>query len=477
MLNVFNLSLELGSFFDFCKEKSLDSTAIQDLASDNVEIEKKIWADTSGKRFYPVDIIKENSDISSILRHSALRIPEYQKSLSFNDDFVVNSPFNGKAIKAFMSLPCDLYHVAFAFSDVHEFFILVGRWHGRRAALIIPELSAVFMLDAPEKQDAMVEMMSNSVRRLKKSRLYQSYNSTPNRPHIGNKRKTLLVGLKENLGHYFWQEMSGIERVIEMGAQYEDFDIVSCPNRWLSVEELFPEIEFHKHTKLKQPSDILNYDSDLYDEERTWIKPVGLNITRRMQKRIFSACKNGLDEAKFNFIKSTCEKNNVLWVNLRSHNKAWKSQISGVIELSKSLANSIPNFAVFLDGFGDSISLADAIAPALEKESISVFYGIDLPFKESVMWAHHVSSFISVIGSGLVLNSWLVSKAGVAHGNLAHLNQQKFWNDVAEESEQVVFLKESEVVGSTAMYGEYDFDWKIFLEPLIELMSDKNMKM
>ena len=75
MLNVFNLSLELGSFFDFCKEKSLDSTAIQDLASDNVEIEKKIWADTSGKRFYPVDIIKENSDISSILRHSALRRP------------------------------------------------------------------------------------------------------------------------------------------------------------------------------------------------------------------------------------------------------------------------------------------------------------------------------------------------------------------------------------------------------------------
>ncbi|MFC3202529.1 hypothetical protein ACFOEW_11950 [Alteromonas oceani] len=486
MLKIFYFKSEVERSKRFCEENGLNWDYVVKLSSDSESTEKALWSVISPNKFFPEDIVPDEGSVSSVLKNSNLRIPEYQKNLCLNGKFSVFSPFSGNVLKSFLNVPCDAYHVAYIFKDVHEFFLLVGRWHGRRAAIFIPDLAAVFVLDAPEQQPEMVDMMWNSVLRVKSSNIYKKYSREVEfiEESCGNSTdvevRTLLIGLKENLGHYFWQEMAGVERINNMSGATIEFDVVTCSNRWLSVKELFPDLKIRKYIELESPKDLFNYDSELYDEKRAWIRPVGLHISQYLKDRIYSLCKQKVESKvesagtnKYSSIISACSNHTVLWVNLRSHNKTWISQASGLIELAIDMSERISNFAIFVDGFGDVKCVADEIRLTLQKHSIPVFDGINIPFEESLVWAAHVGSYVSVIGSGLVLNSWLVSKSGVAHSNIAHLNQKKFWNDVSDGADSVHFINESSITGDAAMYGEYDFDWRILVEPLVKILLDK----
>ena len=122
------------------------------------------------------------------------------------------------------------------------------------------------------------------------------------------------------------------------------------------------------------------------------------------------------------------------------------------------------------DGFEDTAGIADDIK-ALLNADIATVSAIGCSFEESIVWANKVASFVAVVGSGLVINSWLSDCSGVAHGNAAHLKQQQFWNCVAPGKGEVHFLSSGQVSGRGDLYGTYDFDWKILADHLNSILS------
>jgi hypothetical protein len=206
----------------------------------------------------------------------------------------------------------------------------------------------------------------------------------------------------------------------------------------------------------------------------TLLRAAGLQITPGLRVRIRNAAHSQIDSGRIKEITAICQKRNVIWINIRSHNKMWKSQVEGYSSVLNTLHEEFGNIGVAYDGFSDAAEICSAIDEELQP-SIERYHLIGCDIAESIVWAENVSAYVSVVGSGLVINSWLVSKGGIAHGNVQHLNQQKFWNNVAPEAVPVCFLDKSAVACDLSLYGNYDFDWRLLVPRLREILSNNNI--
>ncbi|GGA21411.1 hypothetical protein [Okeania sp. KiyG1] len=102
------------------------------------------------------------------------------------------------------------------------------------------------------------------------------------------------------------------------------------------------------------------------------------------------------------------------------------------------------------------------------------FYNTNLKIKlyESIVWANNIDAYIAVVGSGLVITSWLTDKPGVAHGDLAHLAQKSFWYGVKEAGIRPTFLKAQDIQQlNTKAYGNYKVNWKIIYKKILNILK------
>ena len=145
----------------------------------------------------------------------------------------------------------------------------------------------------------------------------------------------------------------------------------------------------------------------------------------------------------------------------------------GLASIVKNLSIRSPRLALYLDGMPDVRTIADELK-SLIPSSVPVRYGLEVDIRESLVWANNVKAYISVVGSGLVLNSWLSTKPGFAHANKAHLAQSSFWHQASEDSIMPAFLSSDDLIeDSGEMYGGYDFDWRIAHDILAKMFDSQ----
>jgi hypothetical protein len=136
------------------------------------------------------------------------------------------------------------------------------------------------------------------------------------------------------------------------------------------------------------------------------------------------------------------------------------------------LNDEFGNIGVIYDGWTDTTEIRDAIDNRLDP-SIIRHDTIGASIHSSIIWAGAVTAYVSVVGSGLVLNSWLVHKPGIAHSNRAHLGQQSFWNSVSSGMVPTKFIDRNLVSDDGSLYGNYDFDWRLLLTDLREVLTNR----
>ena len=102
------------------------------------------------------------------------------------------------------------------------------------------------------------------------------------------------------------------------------------------------------------------------------------------------------------------------------------------------------------------------------------FYNTNLDIKlyESIVWARHIDAYIAVVGSGLVITSWLIDKPGVAHGDRPHLGQKCFWSEVKESGIEPRFLNHQEVKQlQRGVYRNYQVNWEIIYKKIFKIIK------
>ncbi|MBW7961803.1 hypothetical protein [Bradyrhizobium sp. BR 10261] len=401
-----------------------------------------------------------------IFEKALLRDASYVLTVFECGGMLVRDPWSGDVVRSSHSFLIDDYHTAFRFCSKEVFYLMVGQTFGRRIAFIVPRLRLVAIFPLNPINAALLAWITECADHLVATLISKgaSIRRVLTCPTIGG---GIQVGFRPNLGHYVWQELQGIADVIEAVGVKRIFHLVLGPYAPFDPRDVFPELSSVLTTVVKNPVEPFDATFHLNVQH---VRPVGLRISSTLRRRIQELSESRLSKERKDAIQARASSKFLVWVNLRSHNKAWKRQVDGTAEVLNRLSERIPNLAVVFDGFSDTADICAAIGGLLDPE-IDVVNTLGCPLEESLGWARAIHVYISVVGSGLVINSWLSKKPGVAHANRAHLRQATFWGLVAEDIVAPIFLSPTIVEDDGTMYGTYDFDPDVLYELVLSLVQ------
>lgn len=280
----------------------------------------------------------------------------------------------------------------------------------------------------------------------------------------------LHLGFGINLGHFLWNDLSGLETVVDSGALAQVGSIELGPRCFFPVEQLFPEIAAAgvpvRHWPKPVPACVAYGDS-------LPLRVAGNRISRGLRRRVVAWA---LQEERDNLATLAAFNGPGLnlWFNLRLHNKTWVDQVDGIAALARAVQRSLPPgqpLRLIMDGTPDTAPLVEQIARQLAGVA-QVLDATQMPLARSIVLCALADLHVCVVGSGLMLPHWVMGRRGVAHSNRAHLLQQRFWNNVAEGTHDVLFVPAAAVTDldpaqfPEPSYVNYRLDAGVLLERL-----------
>lgn len=364
--------------------------------------------------------------------------------------------------------------IVYRFLGKEVFYVVAGGFTGEKASVYLPKFNLFIYLPNTRfvnswvKDDVIYLFQSYVVSNWKYVEDYLV--STADRP------VATILACYSNLGHYFWQDITGVYYLLENNL----LEKVDCfcvgKHEYLELSSIFPEIPDRKIVKTSKMS---------AEEQFRWFLEnnyVCLRITDNFIKQ--NLAETIYQTARFlcskDFLKSVenAKENSglLLWINIRTHNKSWVSQVKGYSLIVNKLREEFPKLSigVIIDGTPDAASCAEEIMGKLKPE-VKVYNTLGCPLVESIVWAHYIDAYVATVGSGLVMTSWLSDKPGVAHGDRAHLNQQVFWSDMKENSIPPVFVKSKHIISQYhRMYGNYQLNWRVIYNYLVEILHSSS---
>lgn len=451
---------------EFCALHKLDYDSIRDISTDSYDREVLFWHSFEPSLLPSKNLFwLTNNDFGGFAFLSPVC---YQESIAQHGLFFARSPFTGEFLFSNSGFVIDMHHIAYEFNSAgNVFFILVGRFHGRRSALVLPHLNMVLLLDSPEKGENIAIWIRGSI-----INLLNFLNSNINyyekkfNNQQSSKKIALVSGTQNNLGHYLWNDLSGVEAYISRYGVSNIGAVITGEHCWPTPHDIFPELSSIPLIRVNNS----NVMSKGFDLNLIPFRPIGCHITYGLRSRILAYSFDKCLDINLNYSKSLHSKK-VLMINLRSHNKVWISQIDGYSSLINKLFQKFPDLLVVFDGSSDCAEIVECIVKKSPCE-LEFIKALDVPFYESILLSFYSNCYVSVIGSGLALHSWVAGRNGVAHSNRSHLLQKQWWSKVTMFKESVHFVNDDSIQDSVdGLYCNYDFDWNVLYTPICSMLE------
>lgn len=426
----------------------------------------------------PISLAKKTNRKTHYQWHLLNSTRDYQQSIVETAYIYSMCPFSGTILRSNQSFYVQVHDgvplLVYRFVGEEVFYLIVGAWSAVKIALYFPTLE--LLLDWHSWGNALEHTVTHFKANIVSNwLLVKDYISDPKPKKIAS-----ILGVVNNLGHYLWNYVTGIQYLYDNDIFYKLDKIISGKDSYYKIREIFPEITQDKIIEAPNSEAIFRA---ILQENCIGVMVTEFHITENLYNRIYwsalNQCKENqnlirtLEEAKHHFP--------VVLINLRGHNKSWVNQVEGYANIINCLYQDYPNMAVFFDGFVDEQVSLDQILEAISPQ-VKVFNGLNCNIYETLLWVHNIDTYIAVIGSGLVLVNWLANKPGVTHGNKAHYSQQGFWTDVRENSISPIFLAEEFIEDlfndptSGNVYSNYNCDWKLLYNELINIIKSLEKK-
>ena len=355
----------------------------------------------------------------------------------------------------------------YQFHSTEIFYVIVGTWSGGKIGIYFPRLELV--INWPNEWSGWVtsEKIINEFKARAVScwRQFTSYVSNEK-----TKEVVAVVGNVSNLGHYLWNQISGLYYLYENDLLQKIDKILIGSNEYFELESLFPEIPPEKIVRL---SDNNSFFRAILDNNYFAVQVTHLSIKDVLAARIQTAAINKCSQSFRENVEAAKKHFPLIWINLRSHNKAWISQVEGYANIITKISDDYPGMAVVFDGFPTEKANMEQIQ-ALISPNVKVYNALECPLHETIVWAGTVDTYIAVIGSGLTLVTWIANKPGVAHSDRAHYGQLPWWLEVRENSVDLVPVPVDSIIDVTTGGGweNYDCDWKVIYDEVIKIVKD-----
>ncbi len=391
-------------------------------------------------------------------------------------------PRTGKVISSnqsfFLGLGFNVTFYRFVGEEEEVFYLIVGFYSVFVQAvyfpsrnLIIPARHNAYKLDWEEKLKTFVNT-------------FKSYSLScwqDVKDYISNQNPKLLapiLGDLGNIGHYFWNEVSGVHLVYESAKLNKIKAFVEVSN-FLSIRDIFPEINAGNpapavYTLEQQPQPIV-FDICLKNNLFTFT-PISWLIKEELVQRIYEGSVRKCEPKFLEKVTEVREKFPLIWITLRSHKRAWISQVEGIANIIKELYKDFPNLAVIFDGIPSEKANMDQIITLIPSE-VKTYNALDCTMWETLTWVHAVDLFIAPYGAGMIF-TLIANKTGVVHG-LNFLPEISFTQDNYRENSVSVFpaAKDSFVAVVDSQYDDpltrnYDGNWQGIYDEVIKIVAN-----
>lgn len=252
----------------------------------------------------------------------------------------------------------------------------------------------------------------------------------------------LVIG-HQHFAHHLWNELTGIEKLIDNGLldKIDRFYIINQPLGDLKL--IFPEINGEK-IEYVDPDQVAGR---ILENNFFTIRVGGYYIRERLTNRIISVANNALNQSKLDLINEVRNKHEILiWISLRAQKRTIINQTSFLIKLIRELSRYDSTIGIVLDGFSipyklceqnktkfinsvnkvyisKELEIADEIIRSIPEE-IKIYNLIGSSIFESILWANAIDCYFCHHGTIQHKVAWFSSKPGIIHSNRKVLNKK-----------------------------------------------------
>jgi len=266
----------------------------------------------------------------------------------------------------------------------------------------------------------------------------------------------LITKTCRNMGHFFYNELCGALSLVPVAKQLGRLDIAELHDNWVDCANYLPQDSFnvirtHADALLDR---VLAERAFLIRPTASRVDPANAESIRRSGLAVFEC--NIPD--RYGEFRRICRDYDVLFVNLRAHNKSWDRQVEGLARFIDCYATRVDRpVAVVFDGFRDCTDVMEEIRAKIDPDILAV-NGLDVTMEETLAWSYHCDFFIAVIGSGLVPLTWLGDRTGICFAERQHMKQLEFWSLVRDAEGTLYHPRVTKITQNTnVMYSNFDF--------------------
>ena len=439
--------------------------------------------------------IKSFGDASRELSDERLNLtsPSYQQSLVETGYVYTICPWSGKVLRSNQSFVInhlenpakqrghDLQGFCYRFVGQEVFYLIVGCPNGERLFAYFPKCELIINFSPNLVGFAQPVPSVNKL----KSYMVGSWSKVINYILTPDKQVVDVIGLGFNMGHYLWQDLVGIDVLLENGVVDKLDKILTGPGDYFSCREIFPEIPANKFIEVEDVSDVFQ---KVIENNYVALRVNGIFIKEKLTDKVrqiaFKKCSHEFLEE----VETARKHWPVLGVQVRAKGRVWLSQVEGIANIIKSLYSDFPNLAIVFDGWSltgkeDCFSASYSIIEdeksvmreilSLIPDNIPVYNAIGATIFETVAWwVEAIDTHISPNGSGLTAPSWIANKPGVVHGPLATYYTRSLYAQSVyiENLLPQVFIPEQHIIDKGD--GSYDCDWRVIYEEVIKILPE-----
>ncbi|MEG4496590.1 tetratricopeptide repeat protein [Microcoleus sp. F10-C6] len=432
-----------------------------------------------------------------VKRHPKMsRYFQWEKAINLQQSIVETGfvysvcPFTGKILRSNQSFYVEPF-ILYRFVGKEVFYLIYGDWMGSKQCIYLPNQELMIILDNfPMANFTGVINLFKSYA-LSNWQKFHSYLSQ------NNKNICAVLGISYNVGHYVWNELSGIYYLYKNGSLNNiDKFLIGC-HEYILVDDLFPNIPSDKIIRVDSPNvDSLNeiFFKKILEDNLFAVRLTDTFIEKELANNIYQI---SVKKCSQHFLEKVGTANNhfpLLWITLRNYKRTWFSQIEGTANIIKSLHAIFPNLAVVFDGWSvperdkqnasneTSIKALeqDCLQPILNllPPEIKTYNTIGHPIYETIVWAEAIDLYAVPFGTGMTFVTWIASKPGVGHGNKAYYDavEDSFSPVYRENAVPPVLISKEYIIedenNPDATTRNYDCDWQVIYNELMQILQN-----
>ncbi|MEG3866135.1 tetratricopeptide repeat protein [Microcoleus sp. Z1_B2] len=450
---------------------------------------------TVGISLAHLELIKENNKVLEEIyinsfdnQESTIKLSATASSHNLFQQTIVTTgyiysicPFSGKIVRSNQSFydPYWLPMFSYRFVGREVFYLMTGHFWGGKICIYIPRLETIigFAYVHNRLEEIVDRLKSSMVSCWQDVKTYIS-SSDP-------KPVACVSGILSNIGHYFWNEVSGIHDLYENGNLPKVDKFLVGSNEYLRMSYIFPE-EIPE-TKVERLSDDWSIFQTILKNNYMALRSAGVLVKDQLADKIYLGSQKRCSPDFLKIVEESQSYFPLVWIGIRTNQRVWKSQTQGIVNIIRSLYADFPNMAVVLDGWsrierddyygGLMIDTERPIANeilAMIPSQVKIYDIIGSLSYEKVVWGYAVDTWIASLGSGNAFTTWIANKPGVGLGNKEFctkvkadlLGRENIVMPITVPDEAIVDLDES----VHHLNRNYECDWKAVYDEIKKII-------